>query len=80
MFILNQHGSIKINTDSVITWLQHQCLSLLARVEAIAWRVPTEGHEGGRLSAVILMLGGHPDVVWDKTIRVWGNSRPISFP
>ena len=45
--------------------MEHHGLSLLTGVEAITWGIPTEGHEGGHIHAVIILVqGGHPDIVW----------------
>ena len=61
--------------------MEHHGLSLFAGVESITRGITAEGHEGGHIRAVIiLMLGGHPDIVWDKPVRVRGKSGPVSFP
>ena len=66
--------------DSVFTWVQHQGLALLAGVEAIARGVSAERHEGGHLPCVIILMLETPHIVGDKTIRVRGDSHPVSFP
>ena len=61
--------------------MEHHSLSLLAGVESITRGVTAEGHEGGHIRTVIILkMGGHPDIVWDKPVRVRGKSGPISFP
>ena len=72
--------SLDAEWNSVFTWPQHQGLALLAGVEAIARGVSAERHEGGHIPGVIILRLETPDIVGDKTIRVGGDSHPVSFP
>ena len=77
---INQPSLDDAEWNSVFTWPQHQGLALLAGVEAIARGVSAERHEGCHIPGVIILRLETPDIVGDKTIRVRGDSHPVSFP